>query len=187
MAAANLPQTPNDRATDPVVALIAEYDRLGDILTPIERADALRFALPVYLRGPACVQLGGDTVFYSEEDIRSYFAEVDEPGAAEWAARLRADLAAYKTAVACAEEGCGIAALDRRAAEIEAVRSAVYTQIETTPAATFDGLAAHIHFFVDDTSVDEVELAIILAGLDTVRRRVEGEQAIGFGPREAVS
>jgi hypothetical protein len=98
-------------------------------------------------------------------------------------------LAAYQTVVAEAEEACGAAALDRQAEEVETVRSAIYEQILDTPAASFDGLAAHIRFLIDENAYPE-EVAIILAGLDNVRRHIAGCESrsvaanvIGFGPR----
>jgi hypothetical protein len=162
---------------DPVPALIAEYERLERIIVPLEdRAEELRRTLPVYLRGPAHVH-DSATTFLTELEIEAYADEYDCPP--EWIAARRADLAAYKAVIAEAEEACGIAALEREAEEIGEVRSEIYGKILDTPASSFDGLEAHLRFLID---ADPDEIAIILAGLDHLRRRYE-PALIGFGPR----
>ncbi len=154
---------------DPVAALIAEYDRLSDPLIPLdERAVELRLSLPVYLRGAARVRVGAD-VFFTEEEIDAAYDDFDEQDAEDIAklrSRLRADLAAYKTAGSAAEEACGLAELGRQAEAIKKARSAVYENILETPAPTFDGLAAHIRFLIDEAAYPD-EIKIILAGLET--------------------
>jgi hypothetical protein len=169
---------------DPVAALIAEYDRLSDLLFPLdERAVELRLSLPVYLRGPAQVSVGAE-VFFTEEAIDAAyhggFYEQDAEDVAKLRTRLRADLAAYQAAVTAAEEACGLAELDRQVEAIEERRSALYEGILETPATTFDGLAAHIRFLIDDGDCVE----IILAGLDNLRRLAEptAKRVVGFGP-----
>jgi hypothetical protein len=151
-----------------------------------ERADEIAFALPVQLRGPAHVLGALSTALYAAEQIEAYAVDHDCPPG--WTDKKRADLAAYEAVVAEAEEACGAAELHRRVAEVERVQAAVYGKILKTPATTFDGLAAHIRFLIDDLAYPDGEVELILAGLDNIRRGVDGcavasEEVTGFGPR----
>jgi hypothetical protein len=89
-------------------------------------------------------------------------------------------LTAYEDLIAEAEEACGAAELYRQAEEISEVRSAIYGKICETAATTFEGLAAHIRFLLDDG-----ETEIILAGLNNIQRSVAGRavETVGVGPR----
>jgi hypothetical protein len=58
---------------DPILALIAEYERLSDIVVPLEeKAEELCRALPSHLRGPAFVRPALGILLYQEEDIETY-------------------------------------------------------------------------------------------------------------------
>jgi hypothetical protein len=74
--------------TDLISALIAEYEHLTDIVVALEEhAGELRRALPVHLRGPAYVRLGGK-LFFAADDIEAYELDDEEAAAAGGFGRL---------------------------------------------------------------------------------------------------
>ena len=170
---------------DQILSLIAEYERLSDLRQSLEdRADEIASTLPAHLRGPAHVLAALGAVLYAAEDIEAFAIDHDCPPG--WADRKRADLAAYETVVAEAEEASGAAELRRQADQLDDAIGPVYDAIMDTPATTFEGLAAHIRFLIDELAYHDGEIELILAGLENLRRGGAGctvgkEEVVGFG------
>ncbi len=129
----------------------------------------------------------GGTLFFAARDIEAYAD--DGQCSPEQAEALSADLAAYQAVVVAVEEAAGIAELNRQAEEVQKTRSAVYENILEASTTTFDGLAEHIRFLIDEVAYPD-EIKIILAGLETLRRVRTTDRfepaVIGFGPAAPV-
>ena len=116
---------------DPVLALIAEHDRLDRLATPIRaRADKMWFAT----RGDASVSLAS-----ARSDAAAYAATGKE---------------------ALEGEGTPSAPFYREAEAIEAQRDRLFGQVTVTKATTIEGIIAQVSFLFDTSPAAHVTIVI---------------------------